>query len=105
MTQDGTLQTGIVHWSWVAQPVERQATLENWTLTSQHSSQISYWTQDLLRSDGNQGGRTYHFACGVGRVNEVNDQILAVEECTDQTDTLQMRAIVTLHFAALENSV
>ena len=105
MEHNANLHTGIVHWPWGNQPLtERRNTLLNWTKSGNYSHRMSYWTQDLLRSDDKQGEKTYHFACGLGRVNEINDQINAVEPCTDQTDTLQIRALVTLHFEAFINS-
>jgi hypothetical protein len=51
-----------------------------------------------------QGRKSFHFACGLGKIKVENDNIRAVEPCTDFIDTAQIRALITIHFNALSNS-
>ena len=52
-------------------------------------------------SGSKQSGSTWHFSCGLGKVDVVNDAIKAVEPCTDLADTAQIRSIMTYHFSVL----
>lgn len=98
LQDDGHLRLGILHFPWGKQPKGREAALTSW---SRHRRK-SYALQSTMYPQGNsQGRKTFHFACGLGRVSVVNDNIKAVEPCNDLSDTAHIRALITLHFEAL----
>lgn len=105
LEEDENLQLGILHFVWGSQPVgERRSALTQWTSRGMHTNRKSYLPQDAMNTnDGLQGRKTFHFACGLGRVDAENDNINAAEPCTDVVDTAQVRAFITVHFDAFSN--
>jgi len=105
LDEDENLQLGILHFVWGSQPVgERRGALTEWTTSWMHPDRKSYLPQDSMNdNDGLQGRMTFHYACGLGRVDAGNDNINAAEPCTDVVDTAQIRAFITVHFNALSN--
>ena len=102
LQEDEHLQLGILHFVWGRQPKERGDALTEWTTNGTYPNRKSYLQQSaILKSDGLQSRRTFHFACGLGKVEFWNDNINAAEPCTDVTDTAQIRALITVHFDAL----
>ncbi|KAL7543573.1 hypothetical protein ACHAXR_012898 [Thalassiosira sp. AJA248-18] len=103
LQQNNNLQLGILHFVWGNQPIaERTVALREWTTNSTHANRKSYLRQsDIVEVNGKQSRKTFHFACGLGKVEVENDEIKAAQPCTDMTDTAQIRALVTVHFDAL----
>ncbi|KAL7528606.1 hypothetical protein ACHAWF_002627 [Thalassiosira exigua] len=101
LRDDAHLQLGLLHFVWGQQPAERPAVLREWTTNATYADRKSYLRQDAIQLDILQGRKTFHFACGLGKVDVENDIIHAAEPCTDATDTAQIRALVTIHFSAL----
>merc|ERR1719401_51877 len=94
----------LLHFSWGNQPAERPAVLAAWVNKSAAASRMSYLPQSaIMQGDNMQSRKTWHFACGLEKVQAYNDGINAVEPCWDITDTAQIRAIVTVHFNAFLN--
>jgi len=102
LQKDKNVHLGILHFIWGSQP--KGAALTEWTINGTHPDRKSYLPQNAVNdNDGLQGRRTFHFACGLGRVDVENDNINAAEPCTDVVDTAQVRAFITVHFDALLN--
>jgi hypothetical protein len=99
------LQLAILHFPWGNQPKGRTAALAAWTTNATHASRMSFLQQSAMPLpkdlQSRQGRKTWHFACGLGKVNLESDNINAVEPCTDVIDTAQIRALITVHFDAL----
>jgi len=106
MRDDENLQLGILHFSWGSQPNERGDALTTWTINGTYADRKSYLEQSAMSATvgGMQGRSTFHFSCGLGKVNVGNDNINAAEPCTDLTDTAEIRALVTVHFDALSKN-
>lgn len=84
---DDHLRLGILHFPWGKQPNGREDALKMW-INGAHSDRKSYALQSTMYPPGNsQGRQTFHFACGLGRVDALNDNIKAVEPCSDLSDT------------------
>ena len=98
--EDENLHLAVLHFPWGNQPKGRVQALTAWT-NGTYANRKSYLKQSSLHGGGIQGRNTFHFACGLGKVNVVNDKINAAEPCTDETDTAQIRALITIHFDAL----
>lgn len=106
MRDDENLQLGILHFSWGSQPKERGDALTAWTTNGTYADRKSYLKQSAMTATvgGMQGRKTFHFSCGLGKVNVENDIITAAEPCTDLTDTAEIRALITVHFDAFSKS-
>ena len=104
LSKDENVHIGILHWPWGNQPKDRVSHITNWT-ASKFALRKSYWQHNSGFHDNHaiQGSKTWHFACSLSKENTSNDKILAVEPCTDQVDTSQIRAFVTVHFDALKH--
>ena len=50
---------------------------------------------------GKQGLKTFHYTCGLGKFKVTNDNINAAEPCTNLIDTVDIMALVTVHYDAL----
>lgn len=84
---DGHLRLGVLHFPWGKQPIGRETALNSW-INDAHSERKSYTLQSAMYPPGNsQGRKSFHFACGLGRVDHFNDNIKAVEPCSDLSDT------------------
>lgn len=84
---DGHLRLGVLHFPWGKQPKGREAALKSW-IHGAHSDRKAYALQSAMYPPGNsQGRKTFHFACGLGKVYASNDNIKAVEPCSDLSDT------------------
>jgi hypothetical protein len=96
----------ILHFPYGRQPKERPETIEAWLSTIDNNStisssnRISYWQQGKFGFGRIQSRKTWHYACGLGRIQVRNDVIMSIEPCTDEADTAYIRAITTLHFDA-----
>jgi hypothetical protein len=96
----------ILHFPYGKQPKERPETIEAWlraidnNSTKSSSNRISYWQQGKFGFGRIQSRKTWHYACGLSRVEVRNDVIMSIEPCTDEADTAYIRAITTLHFDA-----
>ena len=96
------IQLGIVHYPFGPQPTkEREIVLTNWTTNNIHASRMSVLNQHNMKHRPTTTNAMTRFACGLGKVNIANDNILAYKPCTDVTDTAQMRALITVHLDAL----
>lgn len=96
------LQLGIVHYPFGPQPTkERETDLTNWTTNNTHASRMSVLNQHNMKHRPTTTNEMTKFACGLGKVNIANDNIIAFKPCTDVTDTAQMRALITVHLDAL----
>lgn len=96
------IQLGIVHYPFGPQPTkERVTVLTNWTTNNIHASRMSVLNQHDMKHRPTTTNEMTKFACGLGKVNIANDNILAYKPCTDVTDTAQMRALITVHLDAL----
>ncbi len=92
------------------QPKGRPEAIEAWissnnnnitTATTEHTrNQISYLQQGKFGFGEMQSRKTFHYACGLGRIQVRSDVIQSIEMCTDEADTAYIRAITTLHFDA-----
>mmetsp|Transcript_19215 Transcript_19215/g.40226 ORF Transcript_19215/g.40226 Transcript_19215/m.40226 type:complete len:612 (+) Transcript_19215:75-1910(+) len=108
MKENKHLHLGIVAWPWNIENVvkERTSILTNWTgPEASHSTRKSFWLHKSGLYDGEstkQGQTLWHFACSLGKEKVPNDRIQAVEPCTDQTDTSQIRGFATVHFDAFK---
>mmetsp|Transcript_25742 Transcript_25742/g.38378 ORF Transcript_25742/g.38378 Transcript_25742/m.38378 type:complete len:120 (+) Transcript_25742:137-496(+) len=100
----------VLHFPYGKQPKGRPEAIEEWvksynnttqyTTAQNITNQISYWRQGKLGFGGKQSRKTWHYACGLGRIQVRNDVVMAIEQCTDEADTAYIRAISTLHFDA-----
>ena len=96
------LQLGIVHYPFGPQPTEeRETILTNWTTNNEHASRMSVLNQHNMKHRPTTNNEMTKFACGLGKVNVTNDNIIAYKPCTDVTDTAQIRALITVHLDAL----
>ena len=96
------IRIGILHFPWGQQPAEKRTeAIRLWVNNSSFGDRIAYMRQDeIIFEPALQGRATFHFACGLGRVNVVNDIIEAAEPCTDRQDYSQIRALTTVLFDA-----
>lgn len=96
------LRLGILHFPWGNQPAEKRTeAIKSWVNTSSYGDRMAYMRQDeIIFEPALQARATFHFACGLGRVNVVNDKIGAAEPCTDRQDYSQIRALTTVLFDA-----
>jgi len=103
LENDPALQLGILHFPYGKQPAERMDAVFNWTTNGMYAERKSFLQQSAMAQPvgGMQGRKTWHYTCGLGRVDVENDSITAAEPCTDTTDTAQIRAFLTVHFDAL----
>jgi hypothetical protein len=112
LKENSSLQLGVLHFPRGAQPNGREAALSNWITNNTFlASRMSLLEQSAMSSLSSpevqqtmQGRKSFHFACGLGKIKVENDNIRAVEPCTDFIDTAQIRALITIHFNALSNS-
>ena len=103
LRDDPTLRLGILHFPWGGPREERGALIRDW-MNATYPDRMAYLRQDQLQGvagGGWQGRSTFHFTCGFSQVDVRNDAIAAAEPCTDITDTMQVRALVTLLFEGL----
>jgi hypothetical protein len=108
LEDDKSLELAVLHFPWGDQPKGRMAALAAWTTNATYASRMSFLQQSAMPMpkdlQSRQGRKTWHFACGLGKVNVESDNIIAVEPCTDMIDTAQIRALITVHFDALSNN-
>ena len=112
LEENSSLQLGVLYFPWGTQPEGREAALSNWmTNNTILASRMSLLEQSAMSSLSSlevqqtmQGRKSFHFACGLGKIKVENDNIRAAEPCTDFIDTAQIRALITIHFNALSNS-
>lgn len=100
----------VLHFPYGIQPNGRSEAIEAWispnnnsttTAITEHTrKRISYWQQGKFGFGGMQSRKTWHYACGLGRIQVKNDVVQSIEMCTDEADTSYIRAITTLHFDA-----
>ena len=96
----------VLHFPYGRQPKRRKEAIEAWissnnnTTTHDVHNKMSYWQQGNLQFSGKQSKKTWHYACGLGRSQVRNDVVMAIEPCTDESDTAYIRAITTMHFDA-----
>jgi hypothetical protein len=103
LVEDKKLRLGVLHWPWGKHPVnERREAIQSWFANSSYADRTAYMRQDDITFPPEyiQGRYTFHFACGLSQVNVKNDQIAALEPCTDVVDTTFIRALTTVLFGA-----
>jgi hypothetical protein len=106
LKENSSLQLGVLHFP------RGEAALSNWiTNNTIFASRMSLREQSAMSSLSStevqqtmQGRKSFHFACGLGKIKVENDNIRAAEPCTDFIDTAQIRALITIHYNALSNS-
>ena len=94
----------VLHFPYGRQPKGRSEEIQTWINSTSNNNttknRMSYWQQGKLGFGGTQSRKTWHYACGLGRIHMRNDVVMSIELCTDEADTAYIRAITTLHFDA-----
>jgi len=96
------LQLGVLHYPFGLQPEGREAALADWTNNSAHAGRMSLLNQHAMKHGPTNHKNMTKYACGLGKVDVENDNIIAYKPCTDLTDTAHIRALITVHLDALE---
>ena len=105
LSQNEHRHMAILHFPYGPQPKERPTAINAWIGSSNNNAtrgnnRMRYWEQGKLGLSGMQTRKTWHYACGLGRMQVRNDVVQAIELCTDEADTAFIRAITTVHFDA-----
>jgi hypothetical protein len=96
------LHVAVVHYPFGTQPEGRSDALYAWTTNNTaHAGRMSYLDQHAMKHVPTNSKDMTKYACGLGKVDVENDNILAVKPCTDLTDTAHVRALITVHLDAL----
>lgn len=103
LLEDKTLHLGLLHFPYGNQPTNRKDVLTSWTNNGTFANRKSYLSQSAMEPPvgGKQGLKTFHYTCGLGKLDVTNDNINAAEPCTDLIDTVDIRALITVHYDAL----
>ncbi|KAL3806964.1 hypothetical protein ACHAXA_011381 [Cyclostephanos tholiformis] len=96
------LQLGVVQYPFGMQPEGRAAALAHWTTNNTaHAGRMSFLNQKEMKHVPTNSKNMTKYACGLGKVNVENDNIIAIKPCTDLTDAAHVRALITVHLDAL----
>ncbi len=97
------MHLGVVHYPFGVQPTGRADALYAWTTNgTSYPGRMSYLDQHEMKHVPTNSKDMTKYACGLGKVDVENDNILAIKQCTDLTDTAHVRALVTVHLDALD---
>ena len=88
------MHLSLVHWPYGATPKARQPLLEAWEAA--HPGRVTFFSEHAWNR-GKQGSTTFHFACSLTETHGGHsDTVVAYEDCTDVSDTMMIRAVVTV---------